>query len=227
MFRVGIMWRFSYDFWMQIGKRIRLEKHYGFTLHGIADSMMSTSMITSRKNYKLWKQYMKIQFNDKFICNYIKKKNWKQYEKSHLNDEFVNNYYIKENLQIVKIQEDSGMSSNLPVVLRSIQSSMVDTYKKENFKEIDVQEAGLWLVGPGNARLTRLLKTLFEWSSTFQLHALYHDVLGRIYLKTNKWPSDTYVFRNYVFKGSSLFQHLTGLLSCILFGKNIGTMIVN
>ena len=35
------------------------------------------------------------------------------------------------------------MSSNLPVVLRSIQSSMVDTYKKENFKEIDVQEAGL------------------------------------------------------------------------------------
>ena len=127
----------------------------------------------------------------------------------------------------MKIQEDSEMSSNLPVVLRSIQSSMVDTYKKENFKEIDVQEAGLWLVRPGNARLTRLLKTLFGWSSTFQLHPLYHDVLGRIYLKINKWPSDTYVLRNYVFKGSPLFQHLTGLLSCILFGKNIGRMIVN
>ena len=58
-------------------------------------------------------------------------------------------------------------------------------------------------------------------------HAFYHDVFGRIYLKTKKEPGYTYVFRNCIFKGSPLSAHLTGLLSCILFGKNIGRMTVN
>ena len=39
--------------------------------------------------------------------------------------------------------------------------------------------------------------------------------------------SNTYVFGNCIFKGSPLFGDLTGLLSYILFGKNIGRMIVN
>ena len=39
--------------------------------------------------------------------------------------------------------------------------------------------------------------------------------------------SNAYVFGNCVFKGSPLFGYLTGLLSYILFGKNIGRMIVN
>ena len=88
--------------------------------------------------------------------------------------------------------------------------------------ETDVQEAGLGLIRPGNGRLIRLLEILFGWSSTFRLRALYHDVFGRIYLKTKKGPGYTYVIRNYTFKGSPLFRHLTGLLNCILFGKNIG-----
>ena len=54
------------------------------------------------------------------------------------------------------------------------------------------------------------------------LHALYHNMLGRIYLKTKKESG----FRNCIHKESPLFAHLAGLLSCILFGKNIGRMIV-
>ena len=56
-------------------------------------------------------------------------------------------------------------------------------------EEIDVQETGLQLIGPGNGRLTKLLKILFRWPSAFRLHALYHDVFGRIFLKTKKEPS--------------------------------------
>ena len=66
-----------------------------------------------------------------------------------------------------------------------------------------------------------------RWSSMLRLHALYHDVFGRIYLKTKKGFGYTYFFRNCIFKGSPLCGHLTELLSCILFGKNIGRMIVN
>ena len=44
---------------------------------------MSLSMITKMKNYKEWKQYKKVQFNDKFIYDHINEKtiiNEKQYE---------------------------------------------------------------------------------------------------------------------------------------------------
>ena len=60
-----------------------------------------------------------------------------------------------------------------------------------------------------------------------ELHALYHLVFGRIYVKTKKGLGYNYVFRNCIFKGSPLLGHLIGLLNCILFGKNIGRMIVN
>ena len=138
-----------------------------------------------------------------------------------LNDEFIYNY-IKEKLYIVKtIREDSQMSSNLPEALEVYRAAWLMLTKTEiSIEEIDTQETGLGLIGPGNGHLTKLLEILFGWSSTFQLHALYHDVFGRIYLKTKKGPG-------YIFKGSPLFGHLTGLLSCILFGKNIGRMIVN
>ena len=42
-----------------------------------------------------------------------------------------------------------------------------------------------------------------------------------------KGPGCTYVFRNCIFKESPLFGLLAGLLSYILFGKNIEKMIVN
>ena len=90
-----------------------------------------------------------------------------------------------------------------------------------------MQETGLGLIRPGNGRLTKLLEILFGWSSTFRLHALYHDVFRRIYLKTKKGPGYTYIFRNCIFKGSPLFRHLTELLSCILFGKKMENIIVN
>ena len=96
-----------------------------------------------------------------------------------------------------------------------------------SIEEIDAQETGLGLNRPGNGCLTKLLETLFGWSSTLSLHTLYCDVFGRIYLKTKKGPSFTNVFRNCIFKGSPLSGHLIGLLSCILFGKNIGGVIVN
>ena len=95
---------------------------------------------------------------------------------------------------------------------------MVGTYENGNF----AQEIGLGLNVPRNGYLTRLLETLFGWSSTLRLQALYHDVFERIYLKTKKGP-----FYNYVCTGSPLFGHLTGLLSCILSGKNSGRIIVN
>ena len=112
--------------------------------------------------------------------------------------------------------EDSEMSSNLPEALEVWFILM----------KIEIQSK-LGLIGPRNGCLTRLLETLFRWSSMLRLHALYHDVFGRIYLKTKKGFGYTYFFRNCIFKGSPLFGHLTGLLSCILFGKNIGRMIVN
>ena len=68
-------------------------------------------------------------------------------------------------------------------------------------EEIDAQETGLGLIEPGNGHLTRVLETLFGWSSTFQLHPLYHNVFGKIYLKTRKKPGYTYVFTNCILKG--------------------------
>ena len=112
------------------------------------------------------------------------------------------------------------MSSNLPEAIEVyIAAWLILTKTEISITEIDLQETGLGLIRPGNGRLTRLLEILFGWSSTFRLHALYHDVFGRIYLKTKKGPGYTYVFRNCIYKGSPIFGHLTILLSCILFGK--------
>ena len=70
-----------------------------------------------------------------------------------------------------------------------------------SIEEIDVQETGLGLIRPGNGQLGQLFEIIFTWSSTFRLHALHHDVFGRIYLKTKKEVGYNYVFRNCVFKG--------------------------
>ena len=80
------------------------------------------------------------------------------------------------------------------------------TKTKILIEEIDAQKTGLGLIGPGNGRFTRLVEIL---------------------LKTKKGPGYTYVFRDCIFKVSPLLGHLTGLLTCNLFGKNIGRMIVN
>ena len=120
------------------------------------------------------------------------------------------------------------MSSNLPGVLEVHKAACLILTKTEILiEEIDAQETGLGLMAPGNGCLTRLLETLFGWSSTLQLHALYHDVFGKTYLKTKKGPGYTYVLRNCIFKGSPLFGHLKVLLSYILFEKNTERMIVN
>ena len=121
------------------------------------------------------------------------------------------------------IREDSEILRTLQEALEVYRAAWLILTKMEiSIAEIDVQEAGLGLIRPGNGRLIRLLEILFGWSSTFRLRALYHDVFGRIYLKTKKGPGYAYVIRNCTFKGSPLFRHLTGLLSCIFFGKNIG-----
>ena len=121
------------------------------------------------------------------------------------------------------IQEDSEMLSSLPEALEVYKAAWLILTKTEILiKETDAQETGFGLIGPRKGCLTRLLETLFGWSSTLRLHALYHDVFGRIYLKKKKGPGCTYVFRNCVFKRSPLFGHLTGILSCILFWTNVG-----
>ena len=62
------------------------------------------------------------------------------------------------------IREDSEMSSNLPEALEVYRSAWLILTKTEiSVKEIDVQETGLGLIGPGNGRLAKLLETLFEW----------------------------------------------------------------
>ena len=125
------------------------------------------------------------------------------------------------------IQEDLEMSSNLPEALEVYRAAWLILMKTEiSIEEIDTQETGLELIGPGNGRLTKLLEILLGWSSTFRLLVLYHDVFGRIYLKTKKGLDYTYIFKNCIFKWSPLFGHLTGLLSFILFGKNIGRIII-
>ena len=147
------------------------------------------------------------------------------------NEEFIYDY-IKEKLCIVKTQrEDSEMSSNLSEALEVYRPAwLILTIMKISIEETDAPETGLRLIEPGNGCLARLLETLFRWSITFRLHALYHDVFWRICLKTKKRAGYTYVFRNCIFKGSPLFGYLTRLLSCILFfwgGRNIGKMILN
>ena len=120
------------------------------------------------------------------------------------------------------------MTNNLPEALELYRAAwMVLTKSEITVEGIDRQECGLGLIGPGNSYLTGLLETLLGWSSTFRLHALYHDVFGRIYVKSKKGPGYTYMLKDCRFKSSPLFGHLTGLLCCILFRKNIGRIIVN
>ena len=100
------------------------------------------------------------------------------------------------------IREDPEILSNLPEALGVYRAAwLLLPRTKISTEEIHVQETGLGLFGPANGHSTKLLKKLFEWCSTFRLHALYHDVFGRIYLKTKKGAGHTYVFRNCIFKG--------------------------
>ena len=126
------------------------------------------------------------------------------------------------------IQEDPEMSSNSPEALEVYRAAWLILTKTEiSIKKIDALDIELGLNGPRNGCLTRLLEILFGLPSTCQLEALSHDVFGRSGLKVKKGPGHSYVFRNCIFKGSPLFGHVAGLLSCILFGKSIGRMIVN
>ena len=126
------------------------------------------------------------------------------------------------------MREDSEILSNLPEALELYRAVwLILTKTKIPIEEINAQETGLGLIRLRNGHLTRLLETLFRWSSTFRLHTLYHNVFGRIYLKTKTGSGYSSVVTNRIFKGSPLFRHLTGLLSYILLGKNIGRMIVN
>ena len=84
------------------------------------------------------------------------------------------------------------MSSNLPKALEVYKAVWLIIMKTEiSIKEIDVQETELGLIRPVNECLTRSLETLFGWSSMLQLHGFYHDMIGRIYLKTRKGPGYT------------------------------------
>ena len=79
------------------------------------------------------------------------------------------------------------MSSNLPKALEVYKAVWVILMKTEiSIKEIDAQETELGLVRPVNECLTKSLEALFEWPSMLQLHGFYHDMIGRIYLKTRK-----------------------------------------
>ena len=90
------------------------------------------------------------------------------------------------------------MSSNLLEALEVYRVAWLILTKTEiSIEEIDVQKARLGLIGPGNGRLTKLLQILLGWSCTFQLHALYHDVSGRISLKTKKEPDHTYIITKF------------------------------
>ena len=79
------------------------------------------------------------------------------------------------------IREDSEILSNLPEplgVYRAVWLILPRT--KISTEEIDAQETGLGLFGPGNGNLTKLLEMLFGWCSTLRLPALYHDEFERI-----------------------------------------------
>ena len=94
------------------------------------------------------------------------------------NDEFIYDY-IKEKLYIVKTKrEDSEMSSNLVKALEVYRTAWLKLAKTEtSIEKIVTQETGLGLTGPENGCLTRQLETLFGWSSTFRLYALFHCLM--------------------------------------------------
>ena len=103
------------------------------------------------------------------------------------NNEFIYDY-IKGKLEIVKTKrKDPEMSSNLPEALKLYRAAWLVLTKTEiPIKETDAPATRLGLTGPGNGHLTCLSETLFGSSSTFRLHALCHDVFGRIYWKRRK-----------------------------------------
>ena len=61
------------------------------------------------------------------------------------------------------IPEVSEMSSNLPEALEVYRATWLILIETEiSIEEIDVQQTGLGLTGPGNGRLTKLLEMLFR-----------------------------------------------------------------
>ena len=79
------------------------------------------------------------------------------------------------------------MSRNLLEALEVYKGAWLILIKTEiSIEEIDAQETGLGLIGPGNGCLTRLLETLFGWSSKFRLHAFYHDVIFTIRYRSKR-----------------------------------------
>ena len=61
------------------------------------------------------------------------------------------------------IPEVSEMSSNLPEALEVYRAAWLILIETEiSIEEIDVQQTGLGLTGPGNGRLTKLLEMLFR-----------------------------------------------------------------
>lgn len=95
-----------------------------------------------------------------------------------------------------------------------------ETKEMISIRQVDNQEKGLGLIGPGNGFLTTILEKIFGGFKTFQIHAILHDVFGRIYLKTGKGPGYLYVFRDSKLKGSSLCGHISGLIYCLIYGNN-------
>ena len=97
------------------------------------------------------------------------------------------------------------------------------TCQEISIEEIDLQERGLGLIGPGDGILTYILEKCFGRFNAFRLHALFHDVFGRIYNKTKKGPGYMYVYDDApaMLKRSSLCGHISGLSYCLVFGKGI------
>ena len=61
------------------------------------------------------------------------------------------------------IPEVSEMSSNLPEALEVYRAAWLILIETEiSIEEIDVQQTGLGLTGPGNGRLKKLLEMLFR-----------------------------------------------------------------
>ena len=102
-------------FWIQIGKRIRSEKHYRLLYMGLQIQQQIHLRLQQGKTIKSEKNTRRFW-------------NVEQFTRS----------------------------------VRSIQSSMVDTYENGNFSRRNwCVRTGLASIGPGNGSLTRLLKTLF------------------------------------------------------------------
>ena len=153
--------------------------------------------LNSAMDYFTWNR----KFNDEFINDYIKEKNINSEENTRILITSSTNYKYWKN------KRRFGNVKQFTKIVKSVLSSMVDTYENGNFnlQEIDAQETGLRLIGPENGHLTRLLEALFGWSSTFWLHVLYHDVFGKFFWKRE---NDPFILT------SSETVYLTGHLYC-------------